>query len=252
MTSEKNSLQNDPQSEVESPPIRRKKRTRFKTVPRPPVPVRALWEASTKEEQTRAHENAVWMLEYWLGKISRDEAAERLGVVPLRVWQMSQSAVAGMVCGLLPQPRWRKGQSVMPIDPSNDPKVLKKKVAALERELEVAQQLIDILKTLPGNANRELETPSERKKSQAKKERAASRRGASPGRKKAARGKSGGTRTTTPTRGGRARGASSTPSGNSTRRRGDDGASLGRTPTDGGSLDEGGDGSCGAAGSSSS
>ena len=134
----------------------RRRRRRMGAMPRPILPMRALWEGASAEAQSKAHETAVWMLEYWLGRMSKAELAVQLGVTPLRVWQLSQQAIAGMVCGLVPQPRYRRGMSAMAVDPDNDPKKLRKKVAALERELEVAQQLIDILKTLPGNASRRI------------------------------------------------------------------------------------------------
>ena len=222
----------------------RRRRRRMGRVPRPILPMRALWEGATRADQERAHETAVWMLEYWLGRMSKAELATKIDVTPLRVWQLSQLAIAGMVCGLLPQPRYRRGMSAMVSDPANDPKKLKKRVAQLERELEVAQQLIDILKTLPGNASRELETPSERA---SKEESRSTRRAPSPGRRKATRGKGGGKKRTTRARGGRARGAGSSTSGKKTGRRGDGGASSGGASQDGASL---GDGSSEAPGSS--
>jgi hypothetical protein len=182
----------------------RRRRRKMGAMPRPILPMRALWEGASREAQERAHQSAVWMLEYWLGRMSKAELAEHLGVTPLRVWQLSQLAIAGMVCGLLPQPRYRRGMRMMSEDPENDPKALLKENAQLRRELEVAQQLIDILKTLPGNAGRELETPAER-----------------------------------PASGGRARGASSSRSGNSTRGRGDRGASSEGASEDGAAVDEG-------------
>ncbi len=134
----------------------RKRRTHFKQVPRPPVPVRALWETASSEDRERAHRLTSWILEYWLGKATKEEVATALEVTPLRVWQMSQSALAGMVCGLLKQPRRRGKGAAVPIHPDEDPKVLKKKIAKLERELEVAKDLIGLLKTLPGNQSREI------------------------------------------------------------------------------------------------
>ena len=83
------------------PRTRRFKKRRFKKVPRMPVPVRALWEAATEEERKRAHETCALILELWVGKATKAEAAERLKVPPLRVWQLSQQALAarnGAVC----------------------------------------------------------------------------------------------------------------------------------------------------------
>jgi hypothetical protein len=168
--------------------IPRRKRKRLRKMPRPPVPMRALWESASVDDQKRAHLITVWMLEYWVGRMSKQETAELLAVTPLRVWQMSQMAVAGMVCGLLPQPRYRKGMSVTTNDPESDPKMLRKRIAKLEADLASAQRLIDILKTLPGHAQRGLagksKTPAGKKK-----ESPASRRGSSSGQKASGRRK---------------------------------------------------------------
>ena len=66
----------------------------------------------------------------------------------MRIWQLSQQALSGMVAGLLKQPRGRKG---IVMDPGEDPKVLRKRIQQLERELETAKRLIEILKDLPEN-----------------------------------------------------------------------------------------------------
>lgn len=224
-------------------PVRRRRRTSIKTVPRAPVPVRALWEAASGEQQELAHQRATVMLEYWVAVTSKSEAAEKLGVTPLRVWQMSQMAVAGMVCGLLPQPRFRKGQRVTPTDPENDPVLLRKELEKTRRELAVAKQLIDLLKTLPGNAGRQLE-PSERRKPELqKKEAGTSRRAGSSGRKRVGRG-SGGARKkrSTPPSGGRARGATSSTRGKRTGRGSGDGTDAPGEGADGAPLEEPGGG----------
>src|SRR5690242_18795255 len=83
------------------------KRTRFQVPKKMPVPIKALWEGASEEERARAHTTAVEILCAWLGKTSRAESAQRLSVPPLRFWQLSQQAVAGMVAGLLRQPRAR-------------------------------------------------------------------------------------------------------------------------------------------------
>ena len=222
-------------------PVRRRRRTRFKRVPRPVVAMRGLWESATAEQQGEAHQATVWMLEYWLGKISKAQAAQHLGVPQVRVWQMSQKAVAGMVCGLLPQPRWRKGQSVTTTDPENDPAALRKEVARLNKELAVAKQLIDILKTLPGNAGRQLPTTKQREKTP-------SRRGRSSGGPKPGARRSRGSRkktrvpSATPPPGGKTRGATSGTGGSQARRGGGDGPSARQDDADGAPLEEGGAG----------
>src|SRR5574338_1704483 len=90
-----------------APGTRRFRKRRFRKVPRMPVPVKALWEKATEEERKRAHETCTLLLELWLGRATRAEAAARLKVPPLRVGQLSQQALAGMVAGCLRQPRAR-------------------------------------------------------------------------------------------------------------------------------------------------
>src|SRR5687767_4111723 len=86
------------------------KRTKIAVPTKMPLGVRELWKAASPEEQARAHQAAVLMLQAWLGKITREEAARTLDLSPLRFWQLSQQAVAGMVAGLLRQPRPRRGR----------------------------------------------------------------------------------------------------------------------------------------------
>lgn len=90
------------------------------------------------------------MLAYWLGKIGKSEAAAQLQVNELRVWQLSQQALAGMAAGLLKQPRTRVRPS--PIrDPQEDPTMLKRRIAVLERDLTAATRLVELLKELPAH-----------------------------------------------------------------------------------------------------
>lgn len=164
----------------------RRRRRKLGQMPRPVLPMRALWESASGEQQAQAHDRAVWMLEYWLGRMSKREAAAAMSVTPLRVWQLSQMAVAGMVCGLLPQPRYRKGIAVSASSPGEDPKALRKRIAKLEEELATAQRLIDILKHLPGQEVSADSTSSKApaaSTSKPKKEKPTSRRGGSSGRR---------------------------------------------------------------------
>jgi len=127
------------------------KRAHFKAVPRMPRPVKALWEAASEEEKIKAHQTCVVMLQHWLGRLSKAEAAAQLKLTPLRVWQLSQQAVAGMVAGLLKQPRWQRsdGAAPMPQNPDEDPKRLKARIVELERKLKLAEDLIQLLKEFP-------------------------------------------------------------------------------------------------------
>mgnify|MGYP006969410600 CR=1 FL=1 len=125
-----------------------RKRARFSKVPRMPVPVKALCASASEEDRKRAHETCVVMLENWVGRIGRCEAAERLKVPPLRVWQLSQQAVAGMVAGLLKQPRPRKGG---PGAEPEEPRSLKRRIAQLETALKLSQDLLGLLGELPAH-----------------------------------------------------------------------------------------------------
>jgi hypothetical protein len=126
-----------------------RKRTRFKGCPRPAIAVRGLWEQASTEEKRKAHATCMAILEYWLGKATKGQVAERLEVPPLRVWQLSQQALSGMLAGLLRQPRTRKKVSVPPATPEEDPKLLKRRVVELERKLAHTEDLVRVLKDLP-------------------------------------------------------------------------------------------------------
>src|SRR5262245_35424000 len=141
-----------PPSPIAGPTPRRRrlglKRTRF-AVPRMPTPVRALWQSATTEDQQRAHRAATVILRTWLGKATRDEAARELELSPLRFWQLSQQAVAGLVAGCLKQPRARRGRPPAGEPPEEGASALRKRIASLERELDGARRLIGLLKDLP-------------------------------------------------------------------------------------------------------
>src|SRR5262245_40327811 len=81
-------------------------------IPKVALPVRGLWEAASEEERQRAHRQGVSILEWWVGRRTREEVGLELGVGSLRVWQLSQSALSGMLAGLLRQPR-RRGRAAM-------------------------------------------------------------------------------------------------------------------------------------------
>ena len=127
-----------------------KKRTVFQPPKRFPVPVRALWEQASTEEKQIAHRQCVVMLEYWLGRIGKAEVMATLQLPSLRVWQLSQMALAGMLAGLLHQPRYRRG-AIMPTDPEEDPKKLRKRILDLEDKLKRTEDLVRILRELPSN-----------------------------------------------------------------------------------------------------
>jgi len=89
------------------------------------------------------------ILEYWLGKKSKSEVAKELGVSPLRVWQLSQKALSGMLAGLLVQPRRRVGPEAFERTGSESPAQLKRQLVALEKELERTEDLVRVLRSAP-------------------------------------------------------------------------------------------------------
>jgi hypothetical protein len=127
------------------------KRTRFEVPAKMPWPVRALWQTANEEEQKRAHETATAILRTWLGQTTREEAAKELSLSGVRFWQLSQQAVCGLVVGCLRQPRFRprRGEGA-PTGPSTEGLgVLRQRISVLEKELDSARRLIEVLRTLP-------------------------------------------------------------------------------------------------------
>ena len=82
------------------------------------------------------------------GENPQGEAAEKLQVTPLRVWQLSQQALAGIMAGLLKQPKGRGPAAAL--DP-DEPRVLKGRLLQLEREAQAKDALIALLKDLPAH-----------------------------------------------------------------------------------------------------
>jgi hypothetical protein len=127
------------------------RKRRLQTVPRMPLPVKALWDQASEAEKMQAHRTAAVLLQMWLGKVSRVEAARELGISPLRLWQQSQQAIAGMVAGNLRQPRYqrRKGVPAMAVDPAEDPQRLRQRIKELERQLRIAEDVNRLLREFP-------------------------------------------------------------------------------------------------------
>src|SRR5262245_43509442 len=124
-----------------------KKRTKFQKVPKMPWPVRALWNAASDEQKEQAHRRCTALLEMWLGKATKTEVMERLQMPALRLWQLSQQGLAGMVEGLLKQPKRQPpvGEVLMP-NPENEVKALRRRNAELEKENEEMKLLLSILR----------------------------------------------------------------------------------------------------------
>jgi hypothetical protein len=121
-------------------------------MPQPVWPVKGLWEAVSPAERAAAHQMGVMMLEHWLGRFTRAELGKQIGQPPVRVWQLSQQALSGMVVGLLKQPPMPPEGTPLPTrKPEDDPKALRKKLVELERKNEILEDLVRILRQLPEN-----------------------------------------------------------------------------------------------------
>ncbi len=115
------------------------------------LPMKALWETASLQEKEKAHQTAAVMLEYWMGRVTKEEAAQKLEIPPLRVWQLSQQALAGLAAGLVKQPKAGKKKMREALPPEEDPKQLNKKIQNLERDLDLMKDLVKLLRELPGN-----------------------------------------------------------------------------------------------------
>jgi hypothetical protein len=93
---------------------------------------------------------------------------ERLELPALRLWQLSQQALSGMVAGLLKQPKRRlsKGELTM-LQPEDDSKAVRKRNAELERENQQLKDLILLLRDLPGNRERPAATQVRKRRDEA-------------------------------------------------------------------------------------
>jgi hypothetical protein len=129
---------------------RGKKRLVFQPPRNVPRSVRSLWETAGPEERAKAHTTCIAVLSMWLGRKSRSQVATELGLPPLRVWQLSQAALSGMLAGLLKQPRSRGGEaSAMATSSEEDPRVLKQRIRELEEENRSLRELLEVIKSLP-------------------------------------------------------------------------------------------------------
>lgn len=117
-------------------------------MPPPAAPVKGLLLNASLEEQQTAHGLATVVLATWLGQKTRGTAAKEMGIPVVRLKQLSEAALSGMVAGLLKQPaRMPKGVLL----PEEDPVKLRKRIAQLERETKTLTELVGLLRDLPGN-----------------------------------------------------------------------------------------------------
>lgn len=135
---------------------------------RPVYPIRALYEAASEEERRQAHALSARILEYWTGVTTKQEVARALSVPPIRVWQMSQRAASGLVCALLTPPRGKRGP---PMQMNATEKALLKENERLRKENALQKELIEVLRELPGNRDREIAPKAREKEAAAKKPR---------------------------------------------------------------------------------
>jgi len=127
-----------------------KKRLKFQPPKEFPRGVRELWTMASREEQERAHRACTLILAMWLGKKSREEVSVELLLPPLRVWQLSQQAIAGTLAGLLHQPRPRRLTKEIGMDVKDeDPRALKRENAQLLQKLADRDRLIQVLTSMP-------------------------------------------------------------------------------------------------------
>ncbi len=122
---------------------------------RPVYPMRAYYDAASEEDRRRAHLLSATILEYWTGVKTKSEAATALSVPPIRVWQMSQRAATGLVCALLTPPSGKRGP---PMASDETEKALLKELERLRKENALQRELIEVLRELPGNRDREIRT----------------------------------------------------------------------------------------------
>jgi hypothetical protein len=133
----------------------------------PPWPIRAIWELASDQERQQAHRMATLILENWLGRQTRKDLADKLKVPSLRVWQLSQQALTGMVVALMAQPKRPPQGSPLPaakLPDLEELKELRKEVRKLRDEKRVLEDLLVLLRELPGQG----ETPAKGKKTGSK------------------------------------------------------------------------------------
>ena len=140
------------ESQEQSPPnppekFRKPRKPRVLLPKQPPIAIRSLWEWATTAEKEQAHRTAAAMMEYWMGQSSKQEIALRLNIPQIRVWQLSQQAISGMVVGLLHPPK-NKTKNAQ-VNPEEDPKKLHRRILELERHVSMQHRLIVILREMP-------------------------------------------------------------------------------------------------------
>lgn len=164
------------------------KRIRFKHLPKPAMAVKGLWATASEEDRERAQRHGTAILELWLGRKSKDVLAQELSMPPVRVWQMSQMALSGMLAGLLKQPRSWSGAPPPMEEPRADVASLRKELAAARGDLERERRLTNVLKQLVSVKGSASTSATTTKPGGKKRRTAAQPRVAAPDRQRAQRG----------------------------------------------------------------
>lgn len=136
---------------------RSKKRLKFKTPERPAPAIKEIWERASAREKEEAHKTAVAILETWLGRSTRSEAAARLGIPAVRLHQLSQLATSGLMAGLLKQPKMRKRMKEAP----DEVLVLRKECERLKAENAECARLLAVFRDLPRSPSSSMTSKAE-------------------------------------------------------------------------------------------
>lgn len=128
---------------------RYRKRVRVGMPDRPAPAVRELWKRASPEERQTAHHKGTLLLAMWLGRKTKAEVAKELSLPPLRVWQLSQMALSGMLAGLLKQPRNRRRKEGASMEAEESPSQLRKRIAKLEQENRDLREVLDLIGMMP-------------------------------------------------------------------------------------------------------
>jgi hypothetical protein len=142
-----------PTTTGETPRPRRTRRYRKRVrvgMPQSPAPaVRELWKRASLEERQAAHRKGTLVLAMWLGRKTKAEVASELSLPPLRVWQLSQMALSGMLAGLLKQPRSRRRKEGASMETEESPSQLRRRIAKLEQENRDLREVLNLIGMMP-------------------------------------------------------------------------------------------------------
>jgi hypothetical protein len=90
----------------------------------------------------------VAILETWVGRTTRRDAALKLGIPAVRLHQLSQLATSGLIAGLLKQPKIRRRAGSWNEEP-DEVETLRHRCDLLTKENDELKRLIEVLRGLP-------------------------------------------------------------------------------------------------------